>query len=110
MCSIISTYNKSAGMSQLIANPETKLLRGVEPFLPVFFQYSFKKLLIMRNPRGNSATNSQASINDLVFSEMKICSRGINGFEILLLLWKLQTFYHDTSMQHFLPIHIYLWF
>lgn len=41
--------------------------------------------MILRNPYGNSATNSQASINDLVFSEMKICSRGINRFEILLL-------------------------
>ena len=105
-----------ACMTQCIANPKIKWLRGVEPFLPVFcflyfFQHPFKKLLmIMRNTYGNLATNSQASINNLVFSEMKICSRGINRLEILLLLWKLQPFYHDTSMQHFLPIYIHLWF
>ena len=104
-----------ACMTQCIANPKTGWLRGVGPFLPVFcfsfFQHSFKKLLkIMRNPYGNSVTNSQASINDLVFSEMKICSREINRFEILSLLWKLQPPYHDTSIQHFLPIYTHLWF
>lgn len=100
-------------MSQLRSNPETKWLSESGVFPPLLFSSRHGKIpgdheksLWKFNYQFTSVNKRSSFILFFLFLWNEICSQGINGFEILLLLWKLQPFYHDTSRQYFL--HSYL--